>query len=77
MIVLPTNLKITGAARDLLEKEGIEAVSMRRVGSAVGITPMAIYRHFPNRESLLVRVRVIQNAVTNIKISVTRFSRAL
>jgi len=26
---------------------------MRRVATAVGITPMAIYRHFPNREVLL------------------------
>ena len=26
---------------------------MRRVAEAVGITPMAIYHHFPNRDSLL------------------------
>jgi AcrR family transcriptional regulator len=26
---------------------------MRRVAEAVGITPMAIYHHFPNREALL------------------------
>jgi AcrR family transcriptional regulator len=26
---------------------------MRRVAQAVGITPMAIYHHFPNREALL------------------------
>jgi AcrR family transcriptional regulator len=37
----------------ILEKKGPEAVSMRRVAQAVGITPMAIYHHFPNRESLL------------------------
>jgi AcrR family transcriptional regulator len=36
-----------------LEEEGANAVSMRRVASAVGITPMAIYHHFPNREALL------------------------
>ena len=29
---------------------------MRRVASAVGITPMAIYHHFPNREALLNRI---------------------
>jgi len=44
---------ITQVALELLESEGAEAVSMRRVASAVGITPMAIYHHFPNREALL------------------------
>ena len=29
---------------------------MRRVADAVGITPMAIYRHFPNRAALLKRI---------------------
>jgi len=37
----------------LLEDEGPAAVTMRRVAQAVGITPMAIYHHFPNREALL------------------------
>ncbi|GLQ99424.1 TetR/AcrR family transcriptional regulator [Dyella mobilis] len=50
--------KIACAARELLEQEGAEAVSMRRVAGAVGITPMAIYRHYPDREALL-------NAVAN------------
>ena len=45
--------KIAAAARRLLDKEGAEAVTMRRVAGAVGITPMAIYRHFPDRAGLL------------------------
>jgi AcrR family transcriptional regulator len=45
--------RIARVALAILEKEGPEAVSMRRVAQAVGITPMAIYHHFPNRESLL------------------------
>ncbi len=44
---------IAQAALEILEAEGPEAVSMRRVASAVGITPMAIYHHFPGREALL------------------------
>ena len=48
-----TALKIAQAARRLLDKEGVEAVSMRRVAEIVGITPMAIYRHYPDREALL------------------------
>ena len=48
-----TSERIAKAALLILEAEGPEAVSMRRVAQAVGITPMAIYHHFPNRESLL------------------------
>jgi AcrR family transcriptional regulator len=51
-----TQQKILRAARKLLEKEGAAAVSMRRVAEAVGITPMAIYRHFANRDALLKRI---------------------
>jgi AcrR family transcriptional regulator len=45
--------RIASAALDILRKEGPQAVSMRRVAQAVGITPMAIYHHFPNRDTLL------------------------
>ena len=48
-----TSERIAEAALLILEGEGPEAVSMRRVAKAVGITPMAIYHHFPNREALL------------------------
>jgi len=51
-----TSVRILDAARMLLERDGPEGVSMRRVAEAVGITPMAIYRHFPNREALLKRI---------------------
>jgi AcrR family transcriptional regulator len=44
---------IAQVALEILEAEGPEAVSMRRVASAVGITAMAIYHHFPGREALL------------------------
>ena len=48
-----TTQKIARAARRLLDKEGAEGVTMRRVANAVGITPMALYRHYPNRDGLL------------------------
>ncbi len=53
MDVPNTAHKIATAARKLLDKEGVEAVTMRRVAEAVGITAMAIYRHYPDREALL------------------------
>jgi AcrR family transcriptional regulator len=49
----PTARKIADAARRLLDKEGAEAVTMRRVAKAVGITPMAVYRHYRDRAGLL------------------------
>jgi AcrR family transcriptional regulator len=51
-----TAAKILDAAYALLDREGPAALSMRRVAEAVGITPMAIYRHYPNREALLEAV---------------------
>jgi len=53
---LSTSERIYRVARRLFEKGGAEAVSMRRVGEAVGTSAMAIYRHFPNREALLKRI---------------------
>ncbi|HEU4537747.1 MAG TPA: TetR/AcrR family transcriptional regulator, partial [Polyangiaceae bacterium] len=50
---MTTAESITAAARALLEAEGAGGVTMRRVAEAVGITPMAIYRHFESREALL------------------------
>lgn len=40
-------------ALGILEAEGPQAVTIRRVAKKVGITPMAIYHHFPSRQALL------------------------
>ena len=53
-----TAAAILTAARDLLDRKGVAAVAMRPIAEKVGITPMAIYRHFADRASLL-------NAVAN------------
>jgi AcrR family transcriptional regulator len=53
MIARTTASRIAAAARRLLDKEGAEAVTMRRVATAAGVTPMAIYRHYADRASLL------------------------
>jgi AcrR family transcriptional regulator len=49
----PTKDRITVAARRLLDRGGSDAVTMRRVASAIGVTPMALYRHVANRDDLL------------------------
>jgi AcrR family transcriptional regulator len=48
-----TERRIARFALRILEKEGPEAVSMRRIAALARITPMAIYYHFANREVLL------------------------
>ncbi|TDW17264.1 TetR family transcriptional regulator [Kribbella kalugense] len=53
MVVMTTKDRITAAATYLLTEHGASGVSMRKVAAAVGITPMAIYQYFPDRETLL------------------------
>lgn len=53
MARLSTSEKIASAAQRLLDRKGAEAITMRRVAEAVGVTPMAIYRHFADRDALL------------------------
>lgn len=48
-----TRAAILTAAHRLLEKGGPAALTMRRVATAVGVTAMAIYHHFPDRDALL------------------------
>lgn len=48
-----TEERIAETALKLLETGGEDGVSMRRVATAVGITPMAIYHHFVDRRALL------------------------
>jgi AcrR family transcriptional regulator len=57
-VVVSSDLKarISSVALDLLEQDGPDAVTMRKVASAVGITPMAIYHHFNSRETLLRQI---------------------
>jgi AcrR family transcriptional regulator len=48
-----TEERIADAALSILESDGPAHVSMRRVADAVGVTAMAIYHHFENKDSLL------------------------
>lgn len=49
-----TRSKIAAMTLDLLDASAESAnVTIRRVAAAVGVSPMAIYKHFPNRKALL------------------------
>jgi AcrR family transcriptional regulator len=46
--------RIVGAAIELADADGLEAVSMARVAERLGFTAMALYRHVSNKDELLV-----------------------
>jgi AcrR family transcriptional regulator len=45
--------EIVEAAIAIADKGGLDAVSMRTVADQVGVTPMALYRHFDGKVALL------------------------
>lgn len=45
--------EILAAARVLLEREGPEALTMRRLAARVGITAPSLYKHFPDKSSVV------------------------
>ncbi|WP_443049393.1 TetR/AcrR family transcriptional regulator [Streptomyces sp. HD] len=46
--------QIVEVARRIIQEEGVEAVSMRRVAKEVGATPMALYHHVRDKDELLL-----------------------
>lgn len=48
-----TRDRIVAAVVDLLEKDGVESVSTRTVGEALGVHPTALYRHFKDMDELV------------------------
>ena len=48
--------KLIAAARRLLESQGLEALSLRATAREVGVSHMAPYRHFKDKDALLASV---------------------
>lgn len=48
----PRAREIVAAARELLEAEGPEGLSMRRIAERIGIKAPSIYKHLPDKEAL-------------------------
>ena len=57
-----TREKIVDRALEVLDAEGIEGLSMRRLGEALGVEAMALYHHFPNKDAILdaLAARIIE-----------------
>ncbi|HZQ32745.1 MAG TPA: TetR/AcrR family transcriptional regulator C-terminal domain-containing protein [Mycobacterium sp.] len=48
-----TRAAVLTRALAIIDRDGVEALSMRRLGEAVGRDPMVLYRHVPNKNAVL------------------------
>ncbi|MBN2840241.1 MAG: TetR/AcrR family transcriptional regulator C-terminal domain-containing protein [Coriobacteriia bacterium] len=44
--------RIVRAALEMIDRDGLDALTMRRLGKELGVDPMAIYYHLPNKSAL-------------------------
>ncbi|MGO4615379.1 TetR/AcrR family transcriptional regulator C-terminal domain-containing protein [Nocardia sp. 2YAB30] len=48
-----TRAAVLAAALEIVDRDGVDGLSMRRLADAVGRDPMVIYRHVPNKAAVL------------------------
>ncbi len=48
-----TRPAVLSAALEIVDRDGVDGLSMRRLAEAVGRDPMVIYRHVPNKAAVL------------------------
>jgi AcrR family transcriptional regulator len=48
-----TKSAVVGRALELADRDGIDALTIRRLATELGVTPMALYWHFRSKEELL------------------------
>jgi AcrR family transcriptional regulator len=48
-----TRERIIASAVELIEREGVDAVSMRRIAAQLGTGVMSLYNHVPSKSALL------------------------
>jgi AcrR family transcriptional regulator len=47
---------VVAAAIDIVDREGVDALTIRRVAEACGLSPMGLYRHVRDKDDLLDRI---------------------
>ncbi len=60
--------QIVRTALLLVDREGLKALSMRRLGAELGVDPMAVYYHVPNKQALLDAI--VEAVMAGIDLSV-------
>jgi TetR/AcrR family transcriptional regulator, tetracycline repressor protein len=48
-----SRVKIVAAGLGMIDRDGADAITMRRLAQDLGVTPMALYNHFGNKNDLL------------------------
>ena len=59
--------RIVDAAIELAEREGLEALSMRRLGSALGVEAMSLYHYIESKDALLDGI--VERVVASMDVS--------
>lgn len=62
-----TRATVIKKALELVDRDGLDGLSMRKLGAELGVDAMAAYRHLPNKEALLDGV--MEAVVTEIDLS--------
>jgi AcrR family transcriptional regulator len=60
--------QIVSTALALVDRDGLKGLSMRRLGAELGVDPMAVYYHIPNKQALLDAI--IEAVMAGIDLSV-------
>ena len=68
-----TTEEVVAAAIDIVDREGVDALTIRRVAQAVGLSPMGVYRHVRDKDELLDRVvdTVVSGSLAALEVSGT------
>ena len=76
--------QVLDAALDLVDRDGVAALSMRRLGAELGVEAMTLYHYLPNKDALLDGVveRVMAEAETGLAVgpwdrALTDYARSL
>jgi len=48
-----TPQRVVELALEIIDREGLDALNMRRLATGAGVKPMSLYHHFPNKEAIL------------------------
>ena len=48
-----TPARIVALALEIVDREGLDALNMRRLAAQAGVKPMSLYHHFPSKDAIL------------------------
>jgi AcrR family transcriptional regulator len=61
--------ELVGTAVSLVDREGIDALTIRRLAAECGVTPMAVYRHVRDKNELLdLVVEAVVSGLSDLKL---------